>query len=50
MDWLGFAGSVIGGIIGGLFTFLGVKLTIKHDDEKKKMEEQKNPLLMLKVL
>lgn len=41
MDWLGFVGSVIGGIIGGLFTFLGVKLTIKHDDEKKMEEEQK---------
>ena len=30
MDWLGFAGSIVGGIIGGLFTFLGVKVTIKQ--------------------
>ena len=44
MDWLAFAGSIIGGIIGGLFTFLGVKLTIKHDDYKKKKEEQKKIL------
>ena len=35
MDWLTFAGSVIGGIIGGLFTFLGVRATIRHDDKKK---------------
>ena len=44
MDWLGFAGSIVGGIIGGLFTFLGVKVTIKHDDDKKKRVEQKKIL------
>lgn len=39
MDWLSFLGSILGGLIGGLFTFFGVKLTIKHDD-KKKLQEQ----------
>ena len=39
MDWLAFAGSVIGGLIGGLFTFFGVKLTIRHDEEKRRQEK-----------
>ena len=39
MDWLGFLGSIISGIIGGLFTFLGVKVTVKNDDKKRKKEE-----------
>lgn len=39
MDWLGFLGSIISGIIGGLFTFLGVKVTIKNDNKKRKKEE-----------
>lgn len=30
--------SVLGGLIGGLFTFIGVKLTIKNDNELKKQE------------
>ncbi len=30
--------STLGGLIGGLFTFLGVKLTIKNDNELKKQE------------
>ena len=38
MDWLAFAGSILGGLIGGLFTFFGVRLTIKHEDKKKKQE------------
>ena len=39
MEWLGFLGSIISGIIGGLFTFLGVKVTIKNDEKKRKKEE-----------
>ena len=39
MDWLAFAGSIIGGLIGGLFTFLGVHLTLKHDREKERKAE-----------
>ena len=37
-NWIGFAGSVIGGLIGGLFTFLGVKLSLKHEKEKERKE------------
>lgn len=39
MDWLAFAGSIIGGLISGLFTFIGVKLTIGYDNKKKSEEE-----------
>lgn len=35
MDWLAFAGSILGGLIGGLFIYLGVRLTLKHEWEKK---------------
>ena len=41
MDWLAFVGSILGGLIGGLFTFIGVKLTLKHEDKKKAEEELK---------
>ena len=40
MDWLAFAGSILGGLIGGLCTFAGVKLTLKHEKEKERKEEQ----------
>ena len=39
MDWLAFVGSILGGLIGGLFTFIGVKTTLRHDDERKRKEE-----------
>lgn len=35
-DWLGLIGSVLGGLIGGIFTFLGVKQTIKHEKSKER--------------
>ena len=43
--------SILGGLIGGLFTFLGVKLTIKNDNELKKQEikernEEKNKVII----
>ena len=41
MDWLSFAGSIIGGLIGGLFTYCGVKLTLNHEKEKEIKEESK---------
>lgn len=41
MDWLAFAGSIIGGLIGGLFTYMGVKLTLRHEDQKKREVELK---------
>lgn len=39
MDWLSFLGSILSGVIGGLFTFLGVKVTIDNDNKKRKKEE-----------
>ena len=33
--------SVLGGLVGGLFTYLGVRATIKHDIEQKRKEELK---------
>ena len=42
MDWLAFLGSILGGLIGGLFTFFGVKLTLKHEKEKEVKEELKD--------
>lgn len=41
MEWLAFAGSIIGGLIGGLFTFLGVRYTIKNENKKARKEELK---------
>lgn len=38
MDWLAFAGSILGGLIGGLFTYFGVRLTLKYEREKEKKE------------
>lgn len=37
-DWLGFWGSYLGAIFGGIATLLGVKLTIDKMDEQKKLE------------
>lgn len=39
MDWLSFAGSILGGLIGGLFTYFGVRLTLKHEMEKEKKKQ-----------
>ena len=41
MDWLAFFGSILGGLIGGLCTFLGVRLTLKHEREKEFKEIQR---------
>lgn len=38
MEWISFLGSILGGLIGGVFTFLGVKQTLKHDKEKERKE------------
>lgn len=46
MEWLSFLGSILGGLIGGIFTFLGVKITINNENkkilEKKREEKIKN--------
>ena len=39
MEWIAFAGSVLGGLIAGFFTFIGVKATLQHEKEKEKKEE-----------
>ena len=33
--------SVLGGLVSGLFTFLGVWLTIRHENKKTRREELK---------
>ena len=38
---IGVGGSIIGGLIGGLFTYLGVKKTLRHEDINKKKEDLK---------
>lgn len=43
--------SILGGLIGGLFTYLGVKLTIKNENNLKKQEvyeknKEKNKLII----
>ena len=38
MDWLGLLGSILGGLIAGLFTFLGVKRTLEYNKEKEKKD------------
>lgn len=56
MDWLAFVGSILGGLIGGLFTFIGVKLTLRYEREKenkealKKANEEKPRLEVIKYL
>ena len=41
MEWLSFCGSIIGGVIGGLFTFLGVRYTIMYENKKTRKAEIK---------
>ena len=36
MEWISFLASILGGLIGGIFTFLGVKLTLKHEKSKER--------------
>lgn len=38
-DWVSFLGSYIGAILGGIFTFIGVKVTLYNSDEKKKQKD-----------
>ncbi|MCR5692946.1 MAG: hypothetical protein K6G74_03125 [Bacilli bacterium] len=53
MEWLAFAGSVLGGLISGLFTFIGVRLSISHDEYKKqreRIEKAKNEKPRLEIV
>lgn len=38
-DWVSFLGSYIGAILGGIFTFIGVKITLYNSVEKKKQRD-----------
>jgi len=46
---LNLLGGAIGGIIGGLFTFFGVKMTINKEDKDKRLEDKKRVLPLLKL-
>lgn len=50
-EWLGFTGSFLGAIIGGMITFLGVHVTLKKSDEDRKNDkmDEIRPYLTLKV-
>lgn len=50
-EWLGFTGSFLGAIIGGMITFLGVHITLKKSDEDRKNDkmDEIRPYLTLKV-
>lgn len=50
-EWLGFTGSFLGAIIGGMITFLGVYITLKKSDEDRKNDkmDEIRPYLTLKV-
>ena len=53
MDWSVIIGSVLGGLVGGLFTFLGVFITIKHNEKvnfEKKREEMINNRPRLEIV
>lgn len=39
-NWLGFWGSFLGGIFGGLATLIGVRYTISKMDEERKDKEK----------
>lgn len=40
MEILNFIGTILGGLIGGIFTYFGVSLTIKHQEKIRKLDEE----------
>lgn len=40
MEWISFARIIIGGLIGGLFTYIGIKLTLSYNMEKESRERK----------
>ena len=44
-----FFGATIGGIIGGLFTYKGVKITIEDNKRVHELENKKNVLPLIKL-
>lgn len=53
-DWLAFAGAILGGVIGGLVTLVGVYLTLQHASESERSrqgsEDLRNRLSVMPVL
>ncbi|WP_312124141.1 hypothetical protein [Lysinibacillus boronitolerans] len=41
-QWVGFFASYLGGVIGGLFTWLGVTATLKEERRKNNLQERKD--------
>lgn len=36
-DWIGFYGSIVGSLVGGFITFIGIQLTLNHNEEQRKL-------------
>lgn len=47
-DWIGFWGNIIGALIGGIVTFLGISVTIKFEREKEQENRRLQVLPFLK--
>jgi hypothetical protein len=48
--WIGFLGAVFGGAVGGLFTYLGVKLTLNTQQDLRKFEMESHKKMLLTQL
>lgn len=47
MERIGFWGSILGGLIGGIFTYIGVVATLKYQNKIKKEEDGKKKKSLL---
>ncbi|MGD6870920.1 hypothetical protein ACQCU1_01850 [Sutcliffiella horikoshii] len=48
-DWLQWMGGVVGGIIGGVFTFLGIKITLGHQRKDIEYENKRRALPLIDI-
>lgn len=50
-DWIGFYGSIVGSLVGGLMTFIGVQISINHNENVRvKGETDNNERKRLEIL